>query len=191
MTIKKVLMILTIISIVLFVVFFVNDMVNVEHQKEQNQRINQTSLPPGQTPPRPEDQIIKIPLYAALLTIALMLVGFFFTYSYTEQTYKRKLSVVTSIAGDARQNDSATPYTDIDKTIINLLSPQERQIVKQIVENHGVCLQSDISRLNNMGKVKAHRYLQNLLKMGVVKIEPYGNTNKITLSENVKKIFIK
>lgn len=167
-------------------------MVNVERQKQENQQINQSSLAPGQSaPPRPEDQIIKMPLSVALFAIALMFVGFFFTYSYVEQNYKRELSVVTNIAGDNKQRDPSTPYTDIDKTIINLLNPHERQIVKQLVENHGVCLQSDVSRLNNMGKVKAHRYLQNLSKMGVVQIERYGNTNKIILSENVKKIFIK
>ena len=88
------------------------------------------------------------------------------------------------------QNPSAT-HDDVNNTILGLLNPNERQILKHLVENHGMCLQSDISRMNNMGKVKAHRYLQNLLKMGVVKIEPHGNTNKISISENVKKIFLK
>jgi len=74
---------------------------------------------------------------------------------------------------------------------MGLLNPHERQIVKHLVENHETCLQSDIGRLNNMGKVKAHRYLQNLSKMGVVKLEPYGNTNKVTIADNVKEIFMK
>ena len=79
------------------------------------------------------------------------------------------------------------PNDDIKDTILNLLNQNERRIVKQLIDNHGVCLQSDISKMNDMGKVKAHRYIQNLSKMGIITIERYGNTNKIKISQNIKK----
>jgi preprotein translocase subunit YajC len=192
MKIRNVLLIISIIVLISFVSVFIYDTSNVERQKQENQRINQSALPPGSpAPPRPEDQVLKVPLSTVLLSVGLILIAFYFAYNFLEKNFKRELSVITNIAKDDKITISSNAHDDVNKTIMNLLSPNERQIVKQLVENHGVCLQSDISKMNNIGKVKAHRYLQNLLKMGVVKIEPYGNTNKVSLSENVKKIFIK
>lgn len=191
MNTKTILLIISIIAIISFVFVFIYDTTNVERQKQENQRINQSQLPPGQSPPRPEDQVLKVQLSGVLLTIGLIFFAFYFIYSYLEQNYKRELSVVTSIAGEDKEKKPSNAHDDMDKTIMNLLNPNERRIVKQLVENHGVCLQSDISRMNEMGKVKAHRHLQNLSKMGIVNIERYGNTNKIIISENVKKIFLK
>jgi predicted transcriptional regulator len=191
MNVKKILLIIAVLAIISFVFVFVYDMTNVERQKEANQRINQSGLSGQSAPPRPEDQVLKVQLSGVLLTIGFIFIAFYFTYSFLEQNFKKELSVVTSIAGDDKEKNPSNDHGDMDKTIMNLLNPNERRIVKQLVENHGVCLQSDISRMNEMGKVKAHRYLQNLSKMGVVQIERYGNTNKIIISDNVKKIFLK
>jgi len=188
---KNILLIISIIAIVLFAFIFVFDWVNVERQKEQNRKINQSNLLPGQpAPPRPEDQVIQVPLSGVLLTVGLLVLGFYFAYSFIEQNFRRELSVISSIAGEEKEV-SFSKNDDLHSTVMNLLNPNERRIVKQLIDNHGVCLQSDISRMNNMGKVKAHRYLQNLSKMGIVNIERYGNTNKIIVAENVKKIFTK
>ena len=59
------------------------------------------------------------------------------------------------------------------------------------MQEKGVTLQSEISKMNNMGKVKAHRSIQELVRKGIVAQEKYGNTNRIILVEDVKKIFIK
>lgn len=187
---KTILLITSIIVLASFVVVAANDMINVEQQREQNQRINQTVS--GQpAPPRPEDQVVKVPLSTVLLAIGLILIAFYFSYNFLQQQFTRELSVISSIATDSKEKNPLIPSDDVNTTIMGLLNPHERKIVQHLVENHGICLQSDIGHMNNMGKVKAHRYLQNLSKMGVVKIEPYGNTNKVTISDNVKKIFMK
>ena len=41
-----------------------------------------------------------------------------------------------------------------------------------------------------MGKVKTHRIVKDLERKGIIVIEKYGNTNRINLSENLKKILI-
>jgi hypothetical protein len=187
---KNILLITSIIVLLSFVIISVYDFTNVERQRQENQRINQ-SIPGQPAPPRPEDQVVKVPLSTVLLAIGLILIVFYFSYNFLQKQFQREISVISNIATDSKEKNLSYSPDDVNTTIMGLLNPHERQIVKQLVENHGVCLQSDISRMNNMGKVKAHRYLQNLSKMGVVKIEPYGNTNKISLSENVKKIFIK
>ncbi|HVQ00346.1 MAG TPA: hypothetical protein VMT57_02410 [Candidatus Thermoplasmatota archaeon] len=187
---KTILLIVSIIVLASFIVVTVNDWINVERQRQENQRINQTA--PGQpAPPRPEDQVIKVPLSTVLLAIGLILIVFYFSYNFLQKQFSRELSVISNIATETKEKNPSYSPEDVNTTIMGLLNPHERQIVKHLVESHGTCLQSDIGRLNNMGKVKAHRYLQNLQKMGVVKIEPYGNTNKVTIAENVKKIFLK
>ena len=187
---KTILLVAAILVLVSFVVVSVNDMINVERQREQNQRINQ-SVSGQPAPPRPEDQVVKVPLWTVLLAIGLILITFYFSYNFLQKQFTRELSVISSIATDPKEMNPSYSPDDVNSTIMGLLNPHERQIIKHLVENHGTCLQSDIGHMNNMGKVKAHRYLQNLSKMGVVKIEPYGNTNKISISDNVKKIFMK
>jgi uncharacterized membrane protein len=54
------------------------------------------------------------------------------------------------------------------------------------LENKGEVLQSKISR--SLGKVKAFRVIESLMKRGVVVKEPYGKTNKIKLNEKFKNI---
>jgi uncharacterized membrane protein len=69
-------------------------------------------------------------------------------------------------------------------------SYNENRILKKLIENNGSVLQSEISRLPNMGKVKSHRVLKDMEIKGIISIEKYGKTNRITLSEDVKKLFL-
>lgn len=189
---KNTLLIIAIIVLISCVVVFIYDLSHIERQKEENRRINPSEQLPGQpAPPRPEDQILQVPLSGVLLTVGLIVLGFYFSYNFLEQNVKRELSVISSIADEKKKITSSENEGDVNSTVMNLLNPNERRIVNQLIENHGVCLQSDISRINNMGKVKAHRYLRNLLKMGIVNIERYGNTNKVMMSDHVKKLFAK
>src|SRR3989344_1477579 len=61
--------------------------------------------------------------------------------------------------------------------ILKLLNKDERLIIEKLINSQGRVLQSDISRLNGLNKVKAHRLLLKLKERGIVKIENYGKTN--------------
>lgn len=78
-------------------------------------------------------------------------------------------------------------YTRDTLTLIDLLSPEEREIVKTIVESGGKVTQSKISM--KIGKVKTHRILKELESRGVVEKERYGKTNMVKLAEKFAKIF--
>jgi len=39
-----------------------------------------------------------------------------------------------------------------------------------------------------MGKVKTHRVVKDLQRKGIIVVEKYGNTNRISLSESLVKI---
>jgi hypothetical protein len=71
-------------------------------------------------------------------------------------------------------------------SLVEMLSPEEKEIVKKLFENKGEILQSKLSQ--SFGKVKTFRVLENLRKRGVIEKEPYGKTNVIKLSEKFKNI---
>ncbi|MBS3748551.1 MAG: hypothetical protein KGY65_01015 [Candidatus Thermoplasmatota archaeon] len=81
--------------------------------------------------------------------------------------------------------------TEIQKTMLKFLNYNENRVIKKLIENKGSILQSDISRMPNMGKVKAHRVLQDLETKGIIKKESYGKTNRVILDETIQKIFLK
>jgi len=62
--------------------------------------------------------------------------------------------------------------------------------LKRIIEHNGTILQSEISRMSGMGKVKAHRILKDMKIKGIISLEKYGKTNRINLSKDVKKLFL-
>jgi len=62
--------------------------------------------------------------------------------------------------------------------------------MKKLIEKDGALLQSEISRMPNMGKVKTHRVVKDLELKGIIRVAKYGKTNQIHLSEDVKKVLL-
>lgn len=85
---------------------------------------------------------------------------------------------------------SSLENTLVQSTLLKFLNYHENQVIKKLIEHDGMVLQSEISRIPSMGKVKAHRVLQDLEQKGIIKKEPYGKTNRILLDETIKKIFL-
>ena len=70
------------------------------------------------------------------------------------------------------------------KVFLELLEPNERQVISMILENGGEVTQSKISR--EIGKVKAFRLLETLRRRGIIEKEPRGKTNVIKLKEKFR-----
>jgi len=70
-----------------------------------------------------------------------------------------------------------------------LLDSDERKIVRKIGEQNGRALQSEISRIEGIGKVKAHRLLLRMSKKGIVEVESFGKTNTVKLAKGAKTLF--
>jgi len=79
---------------------------------------------------------------------------------------------------------------EILELVMKFLSHDERRIIKFLVENKGKGNQADISKLNNMGRVKAHRTLQKLQERDLILIMPHGKVRKIELQENILNTLI-
>lgn len=71
--------------------------------------------------------------------------------------------------------------------VLQFLGKEEKAVVKKLVDEGGKCLQSEISRIEGIGKLKSHRILQRMKDKGVIEIEKYGKTNAIKLSKNIRE----
>ncbi|MFH1012911.1 MAG: hypothetical protein V1769_00185, partial [Thermoplasmatota archaeon] len=69
------------------------------------------------------------------------------------------------------------------KILLKFLNYNENLVMKKLIDNKGSLLQSEISRMPNMGKVKAHRILNDMKTKGLIRIEPHGKTNYVSLSD--------
>ena len=69
--------------------------------------------------------------------------------------------------------------------LLSFLSSEERKAVSFLADNHGVCLQSELSRLPGMSRLKAHRVVQRLSQKEIVSAERHGKINKLRLAQAV------
>ncbi len=74
---------------------------------------------------------------------------------------------------------------------LSLMEKDEGKVVGRIAEEGGRITQSEVSRIEGIGKVKAHRILERLEKRGILANEQYGKTNMIKLSGKYRKLFLK
>ncbi len=74
--------------------------------------------------------------------------------------------------------------------VLKFLSYNENKVLKKLLEHNGSVLQSEISRIPGMGKVKAHRVLRDMQMRGIISLEKYGKTNRVILNEDVREIFL-
>ncbi|MEW5996371.1 MAG: helix-turn-helix domain-containing protein [Candidatus Micrarchaeota archaeon] len=74
---------------------------------------------------------------------------------------------------------------------VSLMEKDESKILAKLVAEGGRITQSEVSRIEGIGKVKAHRILSRLEKRGIVSSEKYGKTNMVKVSDKYRKLFLK
>ena len=93
------------------------------------------------------------------------------------------------------KNGKETKPQNSDKSskilFLKFLNYGENQVMKKLIENKGTILQSEISRMSNMGKVRTHRIITELKKKEIITLEKYGKTNRINLTEEAKNVLLK
>ena len=90
------------------------------------------------------------------------------------------------------KNNIKKNSVEINKdAILKLLNFNERKVLEKLIDKKGETLQSEISRMKGMNKLKTHRAIKNLEMKGVVEIEDYGKTKRIILAKDVKNIMLK
>ena len=105
---------------------------------------------------------------------------------------KDNMNLITEIVD---KNGNKPENKDPDKSskilFLKFLNYGENQVIKKLIENNGTILQSEISRMSNMGKVRTHRIITELKKKEIITLEKYGKTNRINLTEDAKNVLLK
>ena len=130
---------------------------------------------------------------SAVVIVAIVIMSYYFMSKKVDKHLDDNMKLISQIV-NVNSNNNQPENQDIKdscKTVLlKFLNYNENKIVKKLIENNGTVLQSDISRMPGMGKVKAHRILKDMKIKGIISMEKYGKTNRINLSEDVKKLFL-
>lgn len=131
-----------------------------------------------------------------VLTVVIVLVVLISYYLMSKKVNKnldenmRIISEIVNPKNNNKQNESKESKNQYKTAILKFLNYHENKVVKKLIENNGSILQSEISRMPGMGKVKTHRILKDMKIKNIISMEKYGKTNRINLSDDIKKIFL-
>jgi uncharacterized membrane protein len=128
-----------------------------------------------------------------LMVIVIVPISYYFVSKKLEEKMEKNLNAMAKLMDhkiSSETNNEKIRLTS-NGNILNLLNPNEKKVVEKIIENKGSALQSEISRMENMTKLKTHRAVKELENKKIIRIEPYGKTNKIFLTEDIKEILKK
>jgi len=152
-----------------------------------------SSTGPGKGQGKVWDQNYTLLVVLAVMVALLAPLSYYFMSKKVDKHLEENMKLISQIANINSNNDQSETK-NVEKSykavLLKFLNYNENKILKKLIENNGSVLQSEISRLPNMGKVKAHRVLKDMEIKGIISIEKYGKTNRITLSADVKKLFL-
>lgn len=95
--------------------------------------------------------------------------------------------VVYSIMNATIEKQKKVVKTNID-IIMKFLTPEDREIVRLLLEKDGRSTQSEIARLPGMSRLKAHRIVKKLEERGIVHVEKYGKINMIRVVDELRGV---
>jgi DNA-binding MarR family transcriptional regulator len=127
-----------------------------------------------------------------LLIVAAISTSYYFISKRLEEKLEANLNIISKLVKKRNSASSKNSIkTDYKNIILKFLNFGERKVVEKLIEKKGEILQSEITRLEGMTKLKTHRAVRNLEKKGIIKVEKYGKTNRIILSKDVRDIILK
>lgn len=136
--------------------------------------------------------IFILPLSSVLLIIAIVPMSYYFISKRLEEKLERKFDVISKLMKKNNSVSNKTTKEIDDKNIIlKFLNLGERKVVEALIEKKGEILQSEISRMEGMTKLKTHRAVRDLERKGIIKRESHGKTHRIILSKDIKEVILK
>ena len=155
----------------------------------------------SKVPPSPFEPVIgnrpRIPIYNSLLSSVLLIVAivstsYYFISKGFEEKLEKEFGVITKLMKKNNSISNKTSTETNDKNIIlKFLNAGERKVVEALIENKGEILQSEISQMEGMTKLKTHRAVRDLERREIIKKESHGKTHRIILSKDVKEVMLK
>lgn len=182
---KKEILVISIVSIIAFLIVFFFDIY---------ESIGQTTTPmiggefrqiPHPVPIPIQYRVFLSPLF---LIVAIIPISYYFISRKLEKNMKIMLKLISK--SGVNGNNLKPDYSErVNKnTILKLLNFNERKVLEKLIDERGEALQSELSQMEGMNKLKAHRAIRNLELRGVIKTENYGKTRRVLLSKDIKNI---
>lgn len=72
-------------------------------------------------------------------------------------------------------------------TLLKFLDKNDKEIIKLLIEKGGMTTQTEIAKINNMGRLRAHRMVRKLEEKGIIHVEKHGKINMVRLTEELKQ----
>lgn len=116
--------------------------------------------------------VIPIPYMILILSSLGVFVGSLMYYIMASKYSKKKKS-----------SDENIRYT------LKFLEPDERMIIKALIDQRSPLRQSELERFTKLGKVKIHRIVQKLVQKEVIIRSPEGKAVYLSLKDELKKVF--
>ena len=69
--------------------------------------------------------------------------------------------------------------------LLSFLSNEEKKTISYLIENDGKAYQNEVSRIEGMTRLKAHRVVNKLAEKLILSIEKHGKANKLKLAEQI------
>lgn len=129
--------------------------------------------------------------YFLFFATIIILASIPITYYYTSNRMEKKLNEhIESLSRIINKNRDPKSKGDLssEKKILKFLNPSEQKIIRILLKNEGEMLQSQISKIDNMTKLKVHRAVKSLEQKKIVEAEHHGKTKKISLTREIKKL---
>ena len=142
---------------------------------------------------RPRIPFLGFLLSSSLLVIAIFPLSYYFLSKRLEQKLEKNFNLILKLIKKNNSRIDKIPYREIENknVVLKFLNPSERKVMEALIENRGKMLQSEITRMKGMTKLKTHRAVTNLERKGIITRESYGKTYRIVLSEDVRGILLK
>lgn len=123
-----------------------------------------------------------------LVVIAVVPISYYFISKKLEEKMEKNLKAISKLVDNKLNTNGDKIQTNGNSNLLRLLNPNEKKVIQSMMERDGSILQSELSRMEGMTKLKVHRAVKELQNKGIVKLEQYGKTNKIILSDDIKEI---
>jgi len=195
---RKWLLIVSITAIVSFLItlYYISIFSSETFEPNTNNSImlNATDMR-GTLPPfgeHPRVPFYVLPLSSILLIVAIIPMSYYFISMRLEKRLEKKFDVISKLMEkNTSAPNKAAKERDDKNIVLKFLNPGERKVVETLIEKKGEILQSEISRMEGMNKLKTHRAVRDLERKGIIKKESHGKTYRIILSKDIKDAILK
>lgn len=85
----------------------------------------------------------------------------------------------------AQTQEKAREATGNAKLLLSFLSGDERAVVELLLKSEGHTTQAEVSRLEDMTRLRAHRVVLRLVDKKIIRVEKMGKTNQLWLAKSI------